>query len=79
VNREASSSAFAVELMTFTPRVTADNIINTPTWSFMFFSAPIGVYPFELDYRYSIRADFRALLFASPETVGVARTTGRLN
>jgi hypothetical protein len=58
VNREASSSAFADELMTPAPRATTDDIISAPIWRRILFPPAMGVYPFQLDDGYPISAGF---------------------
>jgi hypothetical protein len=49
VNREASSSAFALELMTLTPRATADHNISAATWRLALLTAAMSIYPFADD------------------------------
>jgi hypothetical protein len=51
VNREASSSAFAGELMTLAPRAETENIISAPTWRLILPAAIIC--PFKLDEQLS--------------------------
>jgi hypothetical protein len=52
VNREASSSAFAAELMKFTPKAATDDIISAPTWRLILFPA-MSIYPFKLGLQLS--------------------------
>jgi hypothetical protein len=67
VNREVSSSAFAVELTTLTPRATTDDNISAPTWCFILFPAAMSVYPFEPDDSYPNSAALRAAAPISDE------------
>jgi hypothetical protein len=53
VNREASSSAFAAELMKFTPKAATDDIISAPTWRLILFPAAMSIYPFKLGLQLS--------------------------
>jgi hypothetical protein len=74
VNREASSSAFAVELTTITPSATTDDIISAPTWRFIFFSAAMGYLSFRVGLQLSNPRRLRALLRARTAEPWSSRT-----